>query len=235
MSTLTEFHLFQALPRELRLQIWGIALSIPRNVNIACDTRNFHPGLQSNTFQGQPPSPSLKSFTSSDRPPALLHVCRESRLEALRIYKPFFQIESSPKYIYVAFSQDTIKTSDFFLRFLRGVELQGIQKMAINVNDPISFGHGDIQILKEMQPNLTELELLVEPWGHIWEHIYGRHHGEIYLQQIKIVPAFIRAAMVRDPGWRVPDMKIVDRKTGKLVERILGGAAIPIEGAGSRS
>ena len=82
---------------------------------------------------------------------------------------------------------------------------------------------------------MTELELLVEPWGHIWEHIYGRHHGEIYLQQIKIVPAFIRAAMVRDPGWRVPDMKIVDRKTGKLVERILGGAAIPNEGAGSRS
>src|SRR5215469_2825008 len=213
MSTPTEFHLFQALPSELRLRIWHFALSIPRNINVTCDTGIFQPRVPR----------SAKSFTSSDGPPALLHVCRESRLEALRIYKPLFQTESSSKYIYVAFSQDTIKVSDNVLGFLRGVELQGIQKMAIHVKDPGYFGHFNIDILKKMQPNLTELELTVEQ-----KVIYSRSRGESYVQ---MVTGDIHHAMAMDPGWRWPDMKIVDGKTGMLVERIPGSAAIPMEGA----
>jgi hypothetical protein len=205
MSTPIEFHPFLALPSELRLQIWRMALSIPRNVNVACDTGIFQRGVPR----------SAKSFSSSERPPALLHVCRESRIEALRIYKPLFQTKSSPKYIYVAFSQDIITVSDNILGFLRGVDLQGIQKMAINIKDPAYFGHFNIDILKKMQPNLTELELIVEQ-----PETYRRNHGESCLQ---LVTGDIRQAMAMDPGWVWPNMNIVDGKTGKLVERILGG------------
>jgi hypothetical protein len=98
--------------------------------------------------------------------------------------------------------------------------------MAIYVNDPAYFGHFNIDILKKMEPNLTELELLV------WQgEIYSRNRGETYLQG---VIGDIRHAMEMDPDWRGPDVKIVDRKTGKLVERILGGALISTKGAGSR-
>src|SRR5579871_1571219 len=202
MSTPTEFYLFQALPRELRLRIWGFAISIPRKINL----RTFLPGAPRAT----------KSFTSSDRPPALLHVCHESRLEALRTYKPFFQTKSSPKYIYVAFSQDTIKISGNDLRFLGSVELQSIQKMAISVDIPACFGYSYfgysvLDILKKMQPNLTELELLIEQ-GNL-------HNGETYLQRVKGV---ILDAMAMDSDWRMPDVKFVDRKTGKPIGRILG-------------
>jgi hypothetical protein len=217
MATPSEFHLFQALPSELRLRIWGIALSIPRSINITCDTGTFQRGI--------PRSP--KSFRSSDRPPALLHVCRESRLEALRVYKPFFQTESSPKYIYVAFSQDTIKASDSLLQFLRSGELQGIRKMAIDIKDPAYFGHFNVDILKKMQPNLIELELIVEQG-----ELYRRHPRETYPQ---MVTGDIRQAMATDPGWRCPEVKIVDGNTGKLFERILGDMAIPTEGAESNA
>lgn len=208
MSTSIEFHLFQFLPNELRLQIWRVALSIPRNVNVACNTGILQRGVPR----------SARSFTSSERPPALLHVCRESRLEALRIYKPSFQTVSSPKYIYVAFSQDIIKVSDSTLRFLRKVDLQNIQKMAINIKYPVYFWLFNRGILKKMQPNLTELELIVEQ-----PETFIRSRGS-YPQ---MVTADIRQAMARDPGWVWPNMKIVDGKTGKLVEQILGAMDEP--------
>jgi len=87
--------------------------------------------------------------------------------------------------------------------------------MAINIKDPAYFGHFNIDILKKMQPNLTELELIVEQ-----PETYRRNHGESCLQ---LVTGDIRQAMAMDPGWVWPNMKIVDGKTGKLVERILGG------------
>ena len=46
--------------------------------------------------------------------PALLQICRESRFESLRIYKPFFRTDSRLKNIYGAISQDTIITSESF-------------------------------------------------------------------------------------------------------------------------
>ncbi|KAF4630738.1 hypothetical protein G7Y89_g7400 [Cudoniella acicularis] len=72
MSTINEFRLSSSL--ELRLKIWGIAtlLSIPRNVNIICQS-----GVR-----------FTKSFKPSDRQAALLYVCRESRSKTLEIYKP---------------------------------------------------------------------------------------------------------------------------------------------------
>jgi hypothetical protein len=203
MSTLNEFRLFPILPKELRLQIWGIALSAPRIVNIICDESIEIPSF-------------AKSFTSSDPPPALLHVCRESRSEAFEIYKPLFQTKSSPKYTYVAFSQDIIRASDNLPKFLRSVELQGgIQKMTINIKDSHYFGHWGIGPLKKMQPNLRELELICEQ-GEMYD--WGRDYGDL-----RTVTDDIRLEMAMDPFWDCPNMKIVDGRTGKIVEQILGG------------
>jgi hypothetical protein len=211
MSTTNEFHFFQALPSELRLRIWGFALDVTRNVNITCDAGIIQRGFHR----------SAKSFRSSNRPPALLHVCHESRFEGLKLYNPVFQTESSPRYIYVAFSQDTINACGSILQFLRTSELQGIQKMALDVKDPAYFGHFGMDILKQMQPNLTELELVVQQ-----EKVWGWNRGRDYLQKVK---GDFLYAIETDPEWLWPEIRIVEAKTGELFERILSSAVISAE------
>jgi hypothetical protein len=186
MSALNEFRLFSSLPTELRVKIWGIALSIPRNVNIIC----------------QPSDGFTNLFKSSDRPPALLHICHESRSEALEIYKPLFQTESSP--IYVAYSQDIIIVSDNVLKYMRGV---GIQKMTINIKHSWHFGHFGTTPLKKMQPSLRELELIFEEGP-----MYDRGDGHMLP-----VRDDIYREIITDPSWDCPNIKIVDGKTGKIV------------------
>src|ERR1700743_793631 len=92
MSTSNEFHLFPALPPELRHNIWSFALSFPRTVAISCRPGTFQRGV-----------PRTAKFGSIDRPPALLYVCRESRSEALRVYKPAFQAAAWQNYIFFVF------------------------------------------------------------------------------------------------------------------------------------
>ena len=140
MLTCNEFHLFPSLPSEIRINIWGIVLSIPRNVTLdyKCGVRSFSPSTL----------------------PALLQVCRESRFESLQIYKTF-RTDSRLKNIYGAISQDTIITSETFDGMWKA-ELQGIQKLQIIINRTNRFFPFGITALKKMQPDLKEVELVFE-------------------------------------------------------------------------
>jgi hypothetical protein len=183
MSTLDEFHPFYSLPFELRLKIWGMDLSTPREVNIICQV------------QGR-----FTTFKSSNRPPALLHVCRESREEALKIYRPF-GTESSP--VYVAPSQDIIIVSDQSLKYMRGVE--GTQKMTVNIKHSSRFQHFS-NSLTNIQASLRELELIFEE-GEMYDDRGDGHMvpvRNIVLEEIQQVP-----------HWNYPNINIVDGKTGK--------------------
>jgi len=140
MLVSSEFRLCR-LPPEIRLKIWNFALSIPRNVHVFIQYR---------------------SVTSFNEPPALLGVCCESRLEALKIYKPFLNnfLNEPTSNIYVALSQDTIVTSEAFTRMWI-TDLKKIQKMKIEINLTSKFLSQCISTLKNM-PDLRELELVFE-------------------------------------------------------------------------
>ncbi|KAN0101628.1 hypothetical protein V8E51_012138 [Hyaloscypha variabilis] len=192
MSTLNEFRLFSSLPSELRVKIWGIAL--PQSVNIICqDSVRF-----------------AKSFKSNDRPPALLHACHESRVEALKTYKPLSQGELSLKY--VALPLDMIIVSNDFLKYMGKVELQGIQRMRINIKESYLFVHFGTMHLRKMQSSLRELELIFEAG-----EMYNR--GDRHL--LSVVDN-IRREIKIDPRWNCPNIKIIDGKTGEIVERFPG-------------
>ena len=193
MSTLNEFRLFSSLPSELRVKIWGI-VALPQSVNIICqDGVRF-----------------AKSFKSNNRPPALLHACHESRVEALKTYKPLSQGELSLKYI--ALPQDTIIVSYDVLKYMGKVELQGIQKMRINIKDSYHFGQFGTTPLKKMQSSLRELELIFEGG-----EMYDRGDGHL----LSVVDD-IRREIKIDRRWNCPNMEIVDGKTGEMVERFPG-------------
>jgi hypothetical protein len=197
-----EFHLFNALPFELRVKIWSIALDEPRALHVTCDAGQFQRGI----------TRKAKSYQAENPIPALLHVCGESRFEALRVYKPHFQTELSPRYIYVSWEQDTIHACGTILNFLGLKELQGIQRMVLDVNDPAYFGHFSIGIFLKMQPNLVDLELIchkVIQWGVS----NGRRHLEI------VKDTFVDAiadGVQKEIEWIRPDIKIIDAFSGEL-------------------
>jgi 2EXR family len=217
MSSSNEFRSFHALPIELRLRIWDFTLAVPRSVNITADVDIPRRGVPR----------VAKSFHSTDRPPALLHVCQESRFEALKVYKPLFRTPLSPRYIYVAFAWDTIKANGTLIQYIGPAELQGIQKMVLDIKDPAYFAHFSIDVLKQMQPNLTEIELVLHQ-----EEVWGWNEGQDYLR--KVNGDFLDAIEL-DPKWHWPEIRIVEAKTGELFERIAGKAYTPAWkiGAGS--
>ncbi|KAH6668362.1 hypothetical protein B0J14DRAFT_161458 [Halenospora varia] len=179
------------LPSEIRIKIRGIALSIPRNVTVDCQR-------------------GVRSFSPSE-PPALLQVCRESRFESLQIYRPFFRTDSRLKNIYVAFSQDTIITSETFDGMWKA-ELQGIQKMKIKISSTHRFFPFGITALKEMQ---RDLELVFEQGV-----LYSR-----YGSPFQIVMDAICSGIAQ--GWDCcPDMKVVNGQTGEIV--VLDGVSVMV-------
>ena len=94
--TNTSQHLFPILPPELRIKVWAFSLPQPRVVPVRCGAKSLSPS--SHDFQRS--SSSSRGCTSSAQIPANLHVCRESRLEALQSYHPSFGIARGPGQVF---------------------------------------------------------------------------------------------------------------------------------------
>jgi hypothetical protein len=73
-NALAKFHLFSKLPRELQNRIWRYSLPTPRNFKIH--------------FVGKVDHYQEPISLIGTGPPKALYICRESREEALLIYKP---------------------------------------------------------------------------------------------------------------------------------------------------
>jgi hypothetical protein len=204
MSTLTEFHLFPNLPSELRLKVWGFVHS-PRTVYIKCRRRID----RSRRF--------ADAFISEVAVPATLHICRESRQEALSIYKPHFKTAYSPKCIYISFERDTVKFPDGTLEYLRVPELHDIQRMVLEVRDCTYFGHFNMDILQKMK-GLKDLEIITEE-----AEKYSWSRGGRFLNNL--VGDF-EDARTENPGWECPKVRVFSLVTGGETGFISGGALI---------
>lgn len=72
----TKFTLFPYLPPELRLEIWKYALNFPRLIVVSYTTTTGED--------------DKRVFVDTPPPPSCLSVCRESRVEALKVYSNHF-------------------------------------------------------------------------------------------------------------------------------------------------
>ncbi|KAG0648673.1 hypothetical protein D0Z07_4629 [Hyphodiscus hymeniophilus] len=110
------FTLFRRLPVELRTLIWRLASSEPRNLVVFGHLDiNFHVVRQPSRDETH-----LFAYRSTTPPPAILHVNREARVEALQIYKLDFGVEfnlsnknrslffCAPPKIYINWAADTL-------------------------------------------------------------------------------------------------------------------------------
>jgi hypothetical protein len=95
------FTLFRELPLELRLNIWSFIAPGPRTVSVK------YKGLSCySTGKG---FLAAADWRSPDPIPIVLHICRESRTEALKSYQLAFGSYLHPGRIYFDFSKDTLR------------------------------------------------------------------------------------------------------------------------------
>jgi hypothetical protein len=207
MTSSSSFELFPLLPFELRLKIWHLVLSTPRVVTISCEREKLD---RERRF--------AKSFVSTTRPPALLHVCSETRSEGLSIYTPHFKTDTSPIYTYISFENDTVQCPDSVLEYMGEEEVQRVQRMILDVRDSEYFGHFHMDVIKRMS-KLMEVSLLAQDgqlqnWyraGRFVERLVGDFEEGRY----------------SDPGWECPRVRILNKNTGEELRVFAGGALIP--------
>ncbi|CAJ2506847.1 Uu.00g080330.m01.CDS01 [Anthostomella pinea] len=96
------FLLFSHLPAELRFKIWALNLPDSRIVALRCDATSDQGSSEqcrdSESFQ----------CTSSSLVPVNLHVCKESRSEAMRRYRLLFSTAQEPAKVFFDPSRDTL-------------------------------------------------------------------------------------------------------------------------------
>lgn len=158
MGPLQSFQFFPHLPTELRLKIWGHALCNPRVLNITCDKGSRPHGTGTRRY--------AEAFTCSAPTPALLYTNHESRFCALSTYNGYFSANSP---IYISFAQDSIRLADGVLDYLPKEVILGVEKLAVEVQQPDQFPVFHFDTLKKMT-RLRRLDLLVQgdlehPWS----------------------------------------------------------------------
>jgi hypothetical protein len=82
------FTCFARLPPEIRKSVWKFSAFIPRNIDLRVGFMQF---IQLNGTVID----EAHYFYSTVPPPAILHTCREARLEGLKVYKLRFGARSS--------------------------------------------------------------------------------------------------------------------------------------------
>lgn len=99
-----KFHSFRRFSPVLRLKIWKLSLPGPRFVEMRMSAIQQHQQYDFVTKEND--------FTYSGSTPTLLHVCQESRKEALRYYTLAFHNRKCSIPVYFDFDIDTLYLRD---------------------------------------------------------------------------------------------------------------------------
>ncbi|QKX54236.1 uncharacterized protein TRUGW13939_01321 [Talaromyces rugulosus] len=207
------FHIFSALPAELRLYIWRLSLvHVEPVVGISC-VRGVHP--TSRRF--------ARLFRASRENPPQLRVSCEARNEALRVYSPYFATEYVPNSrIYLAPDRDIVRLPDSLLGYLGPAELTAIRRLTVQINDYMFFGAYWMEVMWKLS-NLIELELVVVlnlPVYTISDDLLqatGLDDTETH-SLAKLKQAFVESART-NPEWKLPRI-MVTSDSGKAIGEV---------------
>jgi hypothetical protein len=103
IESVGRFTCFSKLPTEIRLKIWKNALPGPRIIRM-----ELKHSVRVPLKEGEKKKPKVTRLISSRPRPVGLHVCRESRIEALKEYELAFPTKTSPAQTYINFAVDTL-------------------------------------------------------------------------------------------------------------------------------
>ncbi|KAF8854626.1 hypothetical protein BDZ45DRAFT_747323 [Acephala macrosclerotiorum] len=150
-QTPTEFPKFEDLPKELRLMVWEIHMQHPRIVELQSKVRttNYRDPVNHEPFQHW-----VRVSSPSRQPPAILHVCKETRLEALKHYSlTNFETRDDPKLEQVVYYNLKVDIVYF------GV-LSDIPAMRRTLNKNILIPRVAVSVETSKVPHLTAMKVL---------------------------------------------------------------------------
>jgi hypothetical protein len=221
------FTCFPRLPLELRLKVFWRTLPGPRIVRLVFKERDYSYNNRSGVLS------DMESYATI---PVILHVCKESREEALRQYQLQFAIGSHLPNVYFNFKIDTLyfgpledrfgpgcplyvgKGQDeirYFVEQARREDMAKVQFLAVGTRT--RWNYGNRRLLKAIATKFPHLKRLTEIYNvedleEIWEQgIYADQpeSSEISIpKELKDLWESWFEDMKEDmPGWNVPEVK----------------------------
>jgi hypothetical protein len=221
---LQSFTLFPDLPVELRLKVWAYTIP-PRIVTLHSQGKHDEPRLIRNSevvYCGK-----AMWWTSPNPIPTILHICHESREEALKSYCRLFKPNDFQAAIYFDFSRDTLRIGitrpEYYLTegnsWFSGGRDPCMEDHTAIVDWPENH---EINIAENLQFMITEdddfspsvwhqirrfpalRELTVMPWENL--HSMDRW--------MKLHRAWIRSIAQKYPEWSVPKITVISAGSG---------------------
>ncbi|KAG0650631.1 hypothetical protein D0Z07_2656 [Hyphodiscus hymeniophilus] len=214
----TAFTLFPELPSELRFKIWQLCIPGPRVVPIEYK-------MKSETFNGKMIS-KFSGWGTQDPVPVILHICHESRIEALKSLQPAFRSYFQEPKVYINFDIDTIlfgvhidaplqaesffdnKPRDYLLDIFLGGEYHGaddaekIQSMVLDLPKSLygrrAFCWDEIRLFE----NLKKLTIRAWDDDDASERLMARFRGTL------------RNVAGKHPEWDVPVITAMSASSG---------------------
>ncbi|KAL0931680.1 uncharacterized protein CTRU02_212633 [Colletotrichum truncatum] len=230
-QSLDRFHLFPQLPTELRLKIWNFNLPSPRIVPIRYGAGSLC--FASNT---QSPRPSTSGCTSYADIPINLHICHESRAEALKSYALSFGMTRNPGQIFFDKKRDVLYfgARDGYMaseaQFLTVMalcdpkDLSEVRYLAINDSlfwvdstyQSMSAANLTVEVLKQVRVRMPQLEHLIfvprdenPVYDDQVELVEANHHGALEQRMARQMETGMRAVCDLYPDWRPPQWSIM--------------------------
>ncbi|KAG5979278.1 hypothetical protein E4U55_005344 [Claviceps digitariae] len=224
------FPLFPLLPPELRLKIWNLNLPTTRLVPMNC-------GGASPSLRDAQMCTTDKSFmgcTSSASVPVNLHVCTESRADALRHFRRAFGFARLPGHIYFSPASDILyfgpqegymaADAQFHtcMSMCDPLQLASVRRIAISdalfwveeSYNSMTAASLTVEVIRQLSLRMPALEQIIfvpREQDEAWIPILT---GERMFQQIQMA---MRTVCQQIPSWQPPPWVIVPL-------RILSGA-----------
>jgi len=216
---LESFTVFTELPFELRLKIWNYIAPGPRTVGLThSHQRAKRRGISVTFFHNR------AAWTSSDPVPVILHICRESRTEALKSFKMTFGSHWFPGEVYFDFEKDTLHfgigkgmdylnnnvgPSDYLLDVFMGGGFSGgndgehVKYMIVDIDENVYgrryFCWDEIREFTGLQ------ELALMPWEK-------QENAEELMRKYR---ASLRDVARLNPEWRIPKIRVFSPLSGQ--------------------
>ncbi|KFH44287.1 hypothetical protein ACRE_049410 [Hapsidospora chrysogenum ATCC 11550] len=161
---------FASLPYELRSHIWSLAAE-PRRITKVRVKRS------EGTFSKKQRQldKDVLFETTSTRPPALMHACRESRRHAP--YQRAFTAGTEPRWTWVNFDLDIFCVSSLGSIADIVSHRSDVQRLHIRTDDDHDWyesatNHGALRILDDFV-NLREIQVVLGPGGLLWGDVFA--------------------------------------------------------------
>ncbi|KAH6604264.1 hypothetical protein Trco_007710 [Trichoderma cornu-damae] len=225
---LDSFYSFAKLPTELRLKIWELSLPGPRLVSIQCGSSSASlpepVALASNAASSS--NGAGTGCTSSAPIPVNLHVCAESRFEALQIYRPSFGFTRCPGQVLFNPEVDIMyfgpregfmaADSQFHtcMMLCDPAELASVRRLAINdalfwIGDTYNSMTASSLTVEALRQIATRMDGLEELIFVPREDEAGVHEAVLQGRMTRQIQTAMQSIAQQYPFWNPPSWRIV--------------------------